>query len=58
MNMMLLVGVSVGFTLSVLTLNSFYAQKTFTASLKKTEWQLKQISGKLAQQTQLQYNRQ
>ena len=57
MHMLLLVGVSVGFVLSVLTFNNFYAERTFTASmnylknqvelkieLKKQNEQLKQTT--------------
>jgi len=32
MHMLLLIGVSVGFALSVLTHNNFYSEKTFTSS--------------------------
>jgi hypothetical protein len=33
MHMLLLVGISVGFALSVLTSNNFYAEKSFTSSV-------------------------
>jgi hypothetical protein len=32
MHMLLLIGVSVGFALSVLTSNNFYSERTFTSS--------------------------
>jgi hypothetical protein len=35
MHMLLLVGVSVGFALSTLTLNNFYSEKVFTSSVNK-----------------------
>jgi len=40
MNMFLLVGVSVGFAVSVLVSNSFYSEKTFMASANSAEKQL------------------
>ncbi len=40
MNMLLLVGVSVGFALSVLTSNNFYSEKTFISSAHSTEKRL------------------
>ena len=33
MHMLLLIGVSIGFALSVLTHNNFYSEKTFTSSV-------------------------
>jgi hypothetical protein len=33
MHMLLLIGVSLGFALSVLTSNNFYSEKTFTSSV-------------------------
>jgi hypothetical protein len=44
MNMVLLVGVSVGFAVSVLTVNNFYSEKTFISSTHSTEKQLSKIS--------------
>jgi hypothetical protein len=35
MHMLLLVGISVGFALSVLTTNNFYAEKSFTSSVNQ-----------------------
>lgn len=35
MHMLLLIGVSVGFALSVLTSNNFYSEKTFTSSVNQ-----------------------
>ena len=35
MHMLLLIGVSVGFVLSVLTSNNFYSEKTFTSSVNQ-----------------------
>jgi len=43
MNMLLLVGVSVGFALSVLASNSFYSEKTFTTSAHSAEKKLSKI---------------
>jgi len=40
MHMLLLVGVSVGFALSVLTSNNFYSEKSFTSSVNSAEKQL------------------
>ncbi len=37
MHMLLLIGVSVGFALSVLTSNNFYSEKTFTSSVNQWE---------------------
>ncbi len=37
MHMMLLIGVSVGFALSVLTSNNFYSEKVFTSSVNQWE---------------------
>jgi hypothetical protein len=37
MHMLLLVGVSVGFALSVLTSNNFYSEKSFTSSVNQWE---------------------
>jgi hypothetical protein len=52
MNMLLLVGVSIGFALSVLTVNNFYANKTFTASTNLVKSQIaKLIPKQNAQQT-------
>ena len=44
MNMLLLVGVSVGFAVSLLTSNNFYSEKTFTSSANSIQ---KQLSEKL-----------
>jgi hypothetical protein len=41
--MLLLVGVSVGFAVSVLVSNSFYAEKTFIASSNSAEKRLSKI---------------
>jgi hypothetical protein len=35
MNMLLLVGISVGFALSLLTSNNFYAERSFTSSVNQ-----------------------
>jgi uncharacterized protein (DUF111 family) len=35
MHMLLLVGISVGFALSVLTTNNFYAERSFTSSVNQ-----------------------
>jgi len=43
MNMLLLVGVSVGFAVSVLVSNSFYAEKTFTTSAHSAEKRLSKV---------------
>jgi hypothetical protein len=43
MNMLLLVGVSIGFALSVLTANNFYTNKTFTASANLAKSQIDKI---------------
>jgi|YNPBryunderm2012_1023409.scaffolds.fasta_scaffold04636_3 hypothetical protein len=43
MNMVLLVGVSVGFAVSVLTSSNFYSEKTFISSAHSTEKQLSKI---------------
>ncbi len=37
MHMLLLIGVSVGFALSVLTSNNFYAERVFTSSVNQWE---------------------
>ena len=37
MHMLLLIGVSVGFALSVLTFNNFHAEKSFTSSVNHWE---------------------
>ncbi len=37
MHMLLLIGVSVGFALSVLTSNNFYSEKVFTSSVNQWE---------------------
>ncbi len=37
MHMLLLIGISVGFALSVLTSNNFYAEKVFTSSVNHWE---------------------
>ena len=43
MNMVLLVGVSVGFAVSVLTANNFYSEKTFVSSTHSTEKRLSKV---------------
>uniref|UniRef100_A0A7C5WZB1 Uncharacterized protein n=1 Tax=Thermocrinis ruber TaxID=75906 RepID=A0A7C5WZB1_9AQUI len=46
MHMLLLIGVSVGFALSVLTANNFYSERTFTSSAN--QWmcnEAKAVSG-------------
>jgi len=43
MNMLLLVGVSVGFAVSVLASNNFYSEKTFISSSHSTEKKLSRI---------------
>jgi len=44
MHMLLLIGVSVGFALSVLTSNNFYSEKTFTSSAN--QWICNEMKGK------------
>ena len=43
MHMLLLIGVSVGFALSVLTSNNFYSEKTFTSSAN--QWMCNEMKG-------------
>jgi hypothetical protein len=45
MHMLLLVGISVGFALSVLTSNNFYAEKAFTSSVNHAQSQTAQAAG-------------
>jgi len=53
-HMLLLVGISVGFVLSVLTFNNFYAERTFTASMNylKNQVDLKKQNEQLKRTTQ------
>jgi len=44
MHMLLLVGVSVGFALSVLTSNNFHSEKTFTSSVN--QWVYNEVRSK------------
>ncbi len=44
MHMLLLIGVFVGFALSVLTLNNFYAEKAFTSSAN--QWMCNEVNNK------------
>jgi hypothetical protein len=43
MHMLLLIGVSVGFALSVLTSNNFYSERTFTSSAN--QWMCNEMKG-------------
>jgi hypothetical protein len=43
MTMLLLVGVSIGFALSVLTVNNFYANKAFTAGVNLVKSQIAKL---------------
>jgi hypothetical protein len=47
MNMVLLVGVSVGFAVSVLTANNFYSEKAFVSSTHSTEKRVSKTMNKI-----------
>jgi len=59
MHMLLLVGVSVGYVLSVLTSNNFYAEKVFTSSANQVvcnEMKNKSCQNLIAQASYLPWN--